>query len=383
LKFDAEAAACADRRSVETALSSCGDEDADAVSLSSIIPKIRQGMHLSEVNSLLAGRKPYLRYSQPSTNHTVLEFDERLNTSNNALHDNRLVLSFDAQEKVKDIISSLCLLPDAEQRHNFSSISNCYEKRVFPFESRMVYDAVTQLLITSNYQIDHSDATSLIISAVGVQNIEGDNEKAMFIKLSAIFKPKQDTTEVIISASFNVTEKQKTWVQAGFAGVTLPVPLPFQEKEEWIYTGIVTPRFYLNFYDTLSALIAREFSTYAAVKPAAIPPNKPYNQQLVEQITKPYRVDDAGSQTRQQTLVIDELMTNKSPDSTATAQPSDNQLVTAAPKDSDETIKLRGVAQQTEQVIEEQSQESRPKVDLFNLHGLALDSEQALNRNHR
>jgi len=85
----------------------------------------------------------------------------------------------------------------------------------------------------------------------------------MYIKLTVIFTGKEeDVTEVIMSASFSISEKQATFVQAGFAGVTIPVPLPFHNKTEWIKSGVVTPRFYLNFYDALSSLIANKYLIY-------------------------------------------------------------------------------------------------------------------------
>jgi hypothetical protein len=55
------------------------------------------------------------------------------------------------------------------------------------------------------------------------------------------------------------------------------VPLPFQSKEEWVDTGIVTPKFYLNFYDALTNLIAREYLPYTPVISKAATPKSTAN----------------------------------------------------------------------------------------------------------
>lgn len=261
LSLDFAEMACSDRQDIDSALSACGDSYSTALPLSAIVNQIKKGMRLSQVNSLMTGHKPYLRYTLANQQRTVLEYHERIDMQNKAINENRLLISVDNQGIIQNTVNSLCFLPDLELPHNFSSIGNCYEKRLFLFEPRIIYDAVKQLLIMSNYQIQHSDSDSFIISAAGTQNME-DADQVMFIKLTVIFRVKQEGTEVIISASFNVAEKQAIWVQAGFAGVSLPVPLPFDKKEEWVHTGIVTPRFYLSFYDTLSALIARDFLNY-------------------------------------------------------------------------------------------------------------------------
>ncbi|MFZ2725485.1 MAG: hypothetical protein WAX77_04465 [Methylococcaceae bacterium] len=264
LSLDFAEFACSDRQNIDSALSACGAAYSSALPLSAIVPQVKKGMSLTQVKTLMAGHKPYLRYTLLNNKRSVWEFHERIAMDNNAINENRLVISIDNQGTVQNTVNSLCFLPDLESPHNFSSIGNCYEKRLFLFEPRIIYDAVKQLLIMSNYQIQHSDVDSLIISAAGTQNMEDANQ-VMFIKLTVIFRIKQEGTEVIISASFNVAEKQPIWVQAGFAGVSLPVPLPFDKKEEWVHTGIVTPRFYLSFYDTLSALIARDFLSYKDV----------------------------------------------------------------------------------------------------------------------
>ncbi|MFZ2452127.1 MAG: hypothetical protein WAW36_16560 [Methylovulum miyakonense] len=71
---------------------------------------------------------------------------------------------------------------------------------------------VKRLLIISNYQVDHSDAASEIISATGMHGIEGDKDQMMFIKLSIIFSAQATSTEVVMSATFSMSEKQSTWV---------------------------------------------------------------------------------------------------------------------------------------------------------------------------
>ena len=260
---------CQPRQGVSPELASCHEENTTKKELLLLAPRLSQGMSMQQVEQVLAGHKPYLRYSLTTNNDSIWEFDERhINTGSNDIYNERLWVRFDGEGKVQRTLNSACLIPEKETGHSLATRSNCYEKRRFPFDVHTLYDAVKELLIISNYQVEHSDAGSLIISAQGRQEIDNEPEKMLFIKLTAMFRAKQDDdTEVIISGSFNVSEKHPTWVQAGFGGVTLPVPLPFEGQEAWIATGVVTPQFYLNFYDTLSALIASEFLAYN-------PPNK-------------------------------------------------------------------------------------------------------------
>ncbi|MDD5276837.1 MAG: hypothetical protein PHR16_12245 [Methylovulum sp.] len=259
--------------------------------LSTVIPLIKQGMSVADVNKALSGHQPALQYSLPDS--SIWELNERTNNlDNHSINANRLTIKFDNNGEVSEAASVFCFLPDQEVSFGSTPTTRCYQKRLFPFNKKTTYDAIKRLLIISNYQIDHSDAVSQLISATGTQNMEGDNDKMMFIKLSITFSViNGNTTEVVMSATFNISEKQETWVQAGFAGVTIPVPLPFQKKEEWIETGIVPPKFYLDFYDGLSKLIAREYLPYtpiishpaaypskgSTIKTATSPPNKTDN----------------------------------------------------------------------------------------------------------
>lgn len=229
--------------------------------LSAIVPLIKAGMNVTEVTKSLSGHKPFLQYTYHD--NAIWEVVERNSDPNtNTMNANRLSIQFGHDGKVSESASTFCFLPDMEPMLGKSPETRCYQKQVYPFEKKLTYDAIKRLLIISNYQVDHSDAASEIISATGMHGIEGDKDQMMFIKLSIIFSAQATSTEVVMSATFSMSEKQSTWVQAGFGGVTLPVPLPFQRTEEWVDSGIVTPKFYLEFYDALSKLIAREYLPY-------------------------------------------------------------------------------------------------------------------------
>lgn len=250
-------------------LSACSSvpprQESQLIPLSSVAPRIKEGMSIAEVSQALSGHRPALQFTDKDA--SIWEVQERINyDKNNAMDANRLVVVFDKLGKVAQAQSSFCFLPDQEPSLGNAPATRCYQKHLFFFDKKLTYNAIKRLLIISNYQVDHSDAASELISATGTHGIEGDDDKMMFIKLSIIFSPQDnDATEVVMSASFSTSEKQSTWVQAGFAGVTLPVPLPFQKTEEWVDTGIVTPRFYLKFYDALSNLIAKEYRPYTPV----------------------------------------------------------------------------------------------------------------------
>lgn len=240
--------------------------------LSAIAPRIKPGMSLVEVNKDLSGHQPAIQYS--SADSSIWEINERDNNpENHSINANSLMIKFNNNGAVTASASAFCFLPDQEVAFGSSPYTRCYQKHLFPFNKQITYDAIKRLLIISNYQVDHSDAASELISATGTQGVKDDKDKMMFIKLSIAFSVTQEnTTEVVMSATFNVSEKQETWVQAGFAGVTLPVPLPFQKKEEWIGTGIVSPKFYLDFYDALSKLIAREYLPYTPIVTHTVAP---------------------------------------------------------------------------------------------------------------
>jgi ribosomal protein L12E/L44/L45/RPP1/RPP2 len=234
---------------------------------------ITQGMTMMEVETKMAGNKPALKYSS-SNNYHIWEFRERTDRSKDITEAKRLLIKFDNQGKVS-YTSNVedCIFPDLPPtKSNEQVLTHCYQKLKFPFDKKVTFDAIKRLLIVSNYQIEHTDASSEVISATGMQNIPDDKNKAMYVKLSIMYSAgENDSSEVVMSANFSITEKHPEWVQAGFAGVTLPVPLPFQKKEEWVDTGHVSPKFYLIFFDALNNLIANEFLPYA-YSPSAVPP---------------------------------------------------------------------------------------------------------------
>ncbi|WP_170064991.1 hypothetical protein, partial [Methylovulum psychrotolerans] len=242
--------------------------------LASVAGKILPGMGVAEVNKTLAGHLPFLQYTD--RDHAIWEITEReSHPEKQTLNANKLTIVFDPQGRVQDSSSSFCFLPDVEAPVGSTPATHCYQKQIFPFAKPLTYDAIKRLLIISNYQVDHSDAASEIISATGLHPAPDNKNKMMFIKVTIIFSPKANFTEVVMSATFSLSEKQSTWVQAGFAGVTLPVPLPFQKTEEWIDSGIVTPKFYLEFYDALAKLIAREYLPYTPITATAATPPPP------------------------------------------------------------------------------------------------------------
>jgi len=277
---------------ITAALAACAPvkpiKEASLPPLSSVAANIKSGMDVNALNKALQGRQPDLKYSLPDG--SIWEVSERINIAeNHSVNANNLLIKFNKDGVVSESSYSFCFLPDQETVLGSSPATRCYQKHSFPFNKQVTYDAIKRLLIISHYQVDHSDAASELISATGTQNVPEDEDKMMFIKLSIVFSViDTNTTEVIMSATFNVSEKQETWVQAGFAGVTLPIPLPFQKKEEWIGTGIVPPKFYMDFYDALSKLIASEYLPYKPIKqtlktntpapvvnvPAVIPPPK-------------------------------------------------------------------------------------------------------------
>jgi hypothetical protein len=241
--------------------------------LREVMSNVKIGMNLNEVNDTLVGHKPKLKFTAIDSGRFLWEFNERnIVKSSNSIDNTSAIIIFNNENKVIDLNSSSCSLPDQEPKMTGSPCTKCYQKQIYYFDKELIYNAIKRFLIISNYQVEHSDAASEIITALGTHKVEGDDDKMMFIKLTVIFTAKEEKmTEVIMSASFSISEKQSNFVQAGFAGVSIPVPIPFQHKTEWINTGIVTPRFYLDFYDALSSLIASEYLAYQEPKVKVIP----------------------------------------------------------------------------------------------------------------
>lgn len=255
-------------------------EDNNIPALPTLASQIKTGMDANQAGKILSPYKPFVEFSTQDNARSIWQINQRrIDPKNKAIDANKLTLTFDDQGHVTNSALDYCLLPDLEIPQGRSPATHCYQKQLFPFDKQLTYDAIKRLLLISNYQVDHSDAASELISATGVHPVEGDADKIMFIKLTIIFSTKGDATEVVMSATFNLSEKQSKWVQAGFAGVTLPVPLPFQHTEEWIESGIVTPKFYMDFYDALANLISREYQPYQTPQPkpsfAATPAQPP------------------------------------------------------------------------------------------------------------
>jgi hypothetical protein len=240
------------------------DRDPAIPPLSAVAPLIAPGMTMEEVTRKMSGHKPFMTINYP--NSKIWEFNERIpQRSDNSIQSYRLMVHFDPQEHVSKSTLSECLLPDQEIRTSPIPSTLCYRKHSYPFDESITYNAIKRLLIISNFQIDHSDASSKIISATGLQpKSENDggiigSDEIMYIKLSINFySPENNITEVVMSANFNIIEKRMALVHGGFAGVVIPIPLPFRKTEEWTDAGLATPKFYLDFYDSLSKLISSE-----------------------------------------------------------------------------------------------------------------------------
>ncbi|BBL74035.1 hypothetical protein [Methylomagnum ishizawai] len=250
--------------------------------LSTVAASIAPGMNLQEAEKKLSGHKPALMFTSQDGQRGVWELNEReTNPRTNAIHAYRLLLQFDAQGKLQRPLLSECQFPDQETKGASSTPSTlCYRRLLLPFEKPVVYDALKRLLLNSNFQIEHSELDSGIITANGMQPTK-DEDEVMYMKVSINFSPRaENTTELVMAATFNVVEKQMVWVQIGGAGINLPMPLPFQKTEEWADTGLATPKFYMNFYDALEQLLASEFLRYQAPPPQraevkAAPPPSP------------------------------------------------------------------------------------------------------------
>jgi len=246
-------------------------------SLSEVARSITQGMVFTDVELKMAGNKPALRYT--ANDSAIWEYRDRKTTTKESVQTERFLVKFDPQGKVT-YTSGLdpCLVPELPPSNSASGVeTHCYQKMLFPFEKQVVFDAIKRLLINSHFQIEHTDALSEVISATGVQPVPEDDDKTMIVKLSMMYRAQgAGFSEVVVSATFSMTERRSQIVEIGGAGVTLPVPLPFRKREEWAETGLVPPKYYLNLYDALTSLIANEFQRYtplvavpAASQPAA------------------------------------------------------------------------------------------------------------------
>lgn len=242
--------------------------------LNTVAAFVTPGMDLEQVEKKLSGHKPALTFTHE--NRGIWEYTERdTNPRTNAIHTHRLVVQFDPEGKVEKSTLTECHLPDVEPTTHTSPSTLCYRRLELPFDEKIVYDAIKRLLLNSNFQVEHSDAASRIIAANGMQPTK-DKDEVMYMKVTVNFTSRlPNVTELVMSGTFNIVEKQMVWVQGGFAGVNLPIPLPFQKTEEWADTGLATPKFYMQFYDALENLISTEYLRYVRPLRVAAEPPKP------------------------------------------------------------------------------------------------------------
>jgi hypothetical protein len=123
-----------------------------------------------------------LRYTSIDKTRFLWEFSERnTDKKSNDIENNTATIIFNSQGKVINTNSSFCFLPDQDPAIEESPNTKCYQEHIYNFEKHLVYNAIKRFLLISNYQVEHSDAASEIITALGTHSVEGNKNKLMYI----------------------------------------------------------------------------------------------------------------------------------------------------------------------------------------------------------
>ncbi|CAK0763868.1 conserved hypothetical protein [Gammaproteobacteria bacterium] len=250
---------------------------------SEVIKNVKVDMNLEEVKKVLGGNLPSLKFTSADESHSWWEFNQRetvdASSTTSPIEERTTILDFDNQGKLRSINASSCLFPDQEPPPEEDQGTKCYKEHVFPVNRELISKVLVRFMLASNFQIGNSERTSLeIISAHGSQSVK-DAKERVYVSLTATIEELQkESTQIFMSASYSITEKQGGVGQIGLAGITIPIPLPFNKKEEAVDSGNVSPKYFLTFYDKFSHLLAERHLVYKEPKiapPAPVVVDKP------------------------------------------------------------------------------------------------------------
>jgi|GEM_PF-2755617 len=258
---------------------------------SEVIKNVKVDMNLEEVKKVLAGNLPNLKFTSTDASHSWWEFKKREtvdpSSETSPIEERTTILDFDNQGKLHSVHTFSCLFPDQEPPPEEEQGAKCYKEHIFPVGRELISKALIRFMMESNFQIGNSERAAAleIISAHGTQSIKGAKEKVYVSLTSTIEESQKDSTQVFISASYVISEKQGAVGQIGAIGITIPIPLPFNKKEETVDSGNVSPKYFLTFYDKFSRMLAERYLVYKEPKiapPAPVVVDKPTEPTEVE-----------------------------------------------------------------------------------------------------
>jgi hypothetical protein len=120
-----------------------------------------------------------------------------------------------------------------------------------------LFEGLKKTLMQSNMNIVTVTKENGVLTAKGDQY---NDETITEITVSMSFKAlDENTSNVVMIASYNVMEKKLNTGQLGFAGVSLPIPVPLTGKYAMIGSGhIDDSTWYQGFYSSLDKVLFEE-----------------------------------------------------------------------------------------------------------------------------
>lgn len=133
----------------------------------------------------------------------------------------------------------------------------CYKHREMMYSLDELFEGLKKTLMQSKMNIVTVTKENGVITAKGDQYNE---DTITEITVSITFKSvTSNTSSVGMIASYNVMEKKANTGQVGFAGITLPIPVPLTGRYAMVGSGhIDESSWYQGFYNSLDKVLFEE-----------------------------------------------------------------------------------------------------------------------------
>ncbi|PHM17133.1 MAG: hypothetical protein CJD30_08040 [Sulfuricurvum sp. PD_MW2] len=132
-----------------------------------------------------------------------------------------------------------------------------YKQREIMYSVDELFEGLKKTLMQSKMNIVTVTKENGVITARGDQY---NKDTITEITVSISFKPVTPTTSSVgMIASYNVMEKKANTGQVGFAGISLPIPVPLTGRYAMIGSGHINDSaWYQGFYNSLDKILFEE-----------------------------------------------------------------------------------------------------------------------------
>lgn len=155
------------------------------------------------------------------------------------------------------LIAGVALLHAEPDNSVFNNGNANYKQRDVMCNKEELFEGLKKTLIQSNLNILTVSKENGVITAKGDQY---NNETITEVMVSITFKPiADDITNVAMIGSYNVMEKKSNTGQLGFAGFSLPIPVPLTGRYAVVGSGqIEDSLWYEGFFNSLDKILFEE-----------------------------------------------------------------------------------------------------------------------------